>query len=163
MTRRFPAGDGGELEVLTGFLDWQRSTVGLKVAGLKEDDCRASLLPTSPLMTVAGVVSHLRQTEHEWFAGSFPTRAAATVRDPRGGWDPGETPMKDLLRGYEVECQRSRAVITGLPLDAMQEFTPEQFTAVNVRWILTHMIEETARHLGHLDLLRERLDGSRGY
>jgi hypothetical protein len=45
----------------------------------------------------------------------------------------------------------------------MQQFTPPQFAPVSVRWILTHLIEETARHLGHLDILREQLDGSRGY
>lgn len=163
MTRRWPAGEGNEQEVLTGFLDWQRATVALKVAELGDIDSRRCVLDTSPQMTIAGVISHLRQTEHEWFSGSCPSRAAGVVRDPRGGWHLMETPLPTLLSMYEVECQKSRAVIADLPMDAVQEFTPKQFTPVNLRWILTHMIEETARHLGHIDVIREQLDGSRGY
>ncbi|MGO0578307.1 DinB family protein [Ornithinimicrobium panacihumi] len=163
MSREHPAGTGAEREVLTGFLDWQRDTVRLKTQGLGRKDADRALLPTSPRMTIAGVLSHLRQTEHEWFAGSFPSRAGAVHRDPRGGWDPGGVPVEELLSRYEAACQNSRDIVAGLPLDQMQEFTPDRFTPVNLRWILTHMIEETARHLGHLHILREQLDGSRGY
>lgn len=71
--------------------------------------------------------------------------------------------MAYLLAEYEAECSLSRLVVAGHDLAAMQEFTPPRFPPVNLRWIVTHMIDETARHLGHLDLLREQLDGSRSY
>lgn len=103
--RAFPDGNADEREVLTGFLDWQRATVHRKANGLPHELADRALLQTSPHTTVAGIVAHLRQTEHDWFAGR----------------------------------------------------------PVSVRWILAHMLEETARHLGHLDILREHLDGTRGY
>jgi uncharacterized damage-inducible protein DinB len=163
MARQYPPGTGAEREVLTGFLDWQRDTVGLKVTHLRDEDADRSLLPTSPRMTVAGVLSHLRQTEHEWFAGSFPSRASTVQRDPQGGWTHSGAPLAELLHRYQAECERSQAVVQGLDLDQMQEFTPEPFSPVSLRWILVHMIEETARHLGHLDIIREQLDGTRSY
>lgn len=163
MVRQYPAGSGAEREILTGFLDWQRETVSLKVTDLGHDDAHRSLLPTSPRMTVAGVLSHLRQTEHEWFSGSFPTRARTVQRDPQGGWTRSSAPLAELLDGYRVECEFSRAAIEDLDLGQMQEFTPEAFSPVSLRWILAHMIEETARHLGHLDIIREQLDGIRSY
>ncbi|GAA1597017.1 DinB family protein [Kribbella karoonensis] len=162
--RVFPDGTADEREVLTGFLDWQRATVRRKVDGLPIELADRALLETSPRMTVAGVVSHLRQTEHDWFAGSFPSLADETfARDSDGGWRTGGRAIPDLLSGYEAECAQSRRIVAGLTLDTMQEFTPPQFTPVSLRWILTHMVEETARHLGHLDILREKLDGTRGY
>ncbi|WP_427893141.1 DinB family protein [Kribbella sp. GL6] len=164
MKRAFPDGAADERGVLTGFLDWQRATVRRKVDGLPSNLADHALLDTSPLMTVAGVVSHLRQTEHDWFAGSFPSLANEPfARQPDGGWQPGGRAIADLVSVYETECAQSRRIVAGLTLDAMQEFTPPQFTPVSVRWILTHLIEETARHLGHLDILREQLDGARGY
>ena len=164
MERVFPDGTADERAVLTGFLDWQRATVHRKVDGLPTELANRALLDTSPRMTVAGVVSHLRQTEHDWFAGSFPTLADEPFeRDQHGGWPTDGRAIADLLNGYTTECAQSRRIVAQLTLDTMQHFTPPQFTPVSLRWILTHMIEETARHLGHLDILREQLDGTRGY
>lgn len=164
MERTFPDGNGDERTVLTGWLDWQRATVRLKVEGLAEEDGYRSLLPTSPRMTVAGVVSHLRWTERGWFAASFPTVVRGDAGgDPGDGWQFPRTSLADLVEQYEAECVLSRQVVAHHDLGAIQEFTPRQFTPVSLRWILAHMIDETARHLGHLDVLREQLDGTRGY
>lgn len=164
MERVFPEGAADERGVLTGFLDWQRATVHRKVDGLANELADRALLGTSPRMTVAGVVSHLRQTEYDWFAGSFPSLADEPFeRDQYGGWPTGGRTIADLLGSYNAECAQSRRIVARLTLDTMQHFTPPQFTPVSLRWILTHMIEETARHLGHLDILREQLDGTRGY
>lgn len=85
--RVLPDGAADERGVLTGFLDWQRATVHRKVDGLATDLANRALLDTSPRMTVAGVVSHLRQVEHDWFAGSFPSLADEHfARDEDGGW-----------------------------------------------------------------------------
>jgi uncharacterized damage-inducible protein DinB len=162
--RVFPDGAADERGVLTGFLDWQRATVRRKVHGLPAELADRALLDTSPRMTIAGVVSHLRQTEHDWFAGSFPSLADEPfARDQDGGWRTAGRAIPDLLSNYNAECAQSRRIVARLTLDTMQHFTPPQFTPVSLRWILTHLIEETARHLGHLDILREQLDGTRGY
>lgn len=164
VTRVFPAGDGNERTVLTGFLDWQRATVRRKAEGLSDTAAHKPLMVTSPQMTVAGVVSHLRVTEHGLFARSFPTLSGDDTRSRvDAGWTTGDRTIEELLRDYDVECEQSRSLVRHLDLDAVQEYTPPQFSPVTVRWMLTHMIEETARHLGHLDVLREQLDGSRGY
>jgi uncharacterized damage-inducible protein DinB len=164
MERTFPDGSGDERAVLTGWLDRQRATVLRKVHGLTDEQARQALLPTSPLMTVAGVLSHLRWTERGWFAASFPSAASGhTERDPSGGWEVPRSSLDALVAQYAAECAVSRQVVSRHDLGAMQEFTPPEFSPVSLRWIVAHMIEETARHLGHLDVIREQLDGARGY
>jgi hypothetical protein len=162
--RVFPEGLGGERTVLTGWLDWQRATVGRKVKGVSERDAYRTLLTTSPRMSIAALMSHLRWTERGWFAASYPTAAGGDFpRDEGGGWEFPPEPFTLLLDAYEDECALSRRVVEKLDLGTIQEVTPSQLSPVNLRWIVTHMIDETARHLGHLDLLREQLDGTRGY
>ena len=166
MDRRFPPGDGDERTTLTGWLDWQRATVWRKVEGLSDVDAHRSLLPTSPATTVSGVVSHLRWVEWGWFSRSFPstTTTPGIVGPPETGeWGVAGRPVAELLGEYAVACADSRTIIAATALDAVQEFTPAEFTPVTLRWIVTHMIDETARHLGHLDILREMLDGTRSY
>jgi uncharacterized damage-inducible protein DinB len=164
MERAFPDPAGDERAVLTGWLDWGRATVRRKVEGLSDGDGYRALIPTSPRMTVAGVVSHLRHTERSWFAASFPSAVSGDVApDPLDGWEPDRRTPTDLVEAYEAECAVSRRIVADLDLGALQESTPPEFTPVTVRWILAHMVEETARHVGHLDLLREQLDGVRGY
>jgi hypothetical protein len=115
-------------------------------------------------MGVAALVSHLTWCERGWFAASFPGIAGGEVaRDESGGWDFPRKPLALLVEEYEAECDVSRRVVAGVDLETVQEFTPAQFAPVTVRWILAHMIDETARHLGHLDVLREQLDGTRSY
>jgi hypothetical protein len=115
-------------------------------------------------MTVAALISHLRWTERGWFAASFPSTAGDDfARDDGGGWEFPRKSLDSLVDEYEAECDVSRGVAGSLSLGTTQEFTPPEYTPVNVRWILAHMIDETARQLGHLDLLREQLDGTRSY
>ncbi len=163
--RNFPDGSANERQVLTGFLDWQRATVHRKVTGLSAESTMRVMLKTSPRMTVAGIVSHLRYTEHRQFSVSFPSLAEPSSSTPAddGGWNFGGRELPELLHEYDVVCRHSRRIVNQVDLDTMQEFTPPQYEPVSVRWMLTHMIEETARHLGHLDILREQLDGVCGY
>jgi uncharacterized damage-inducible protein DinB len=169
--RTFPDGGGDERAVLTGWLDWQRATVLRKVHGRTDEQAHQTLLPTSPRTTVAGVLSHLRWTERGWFAAGFPSAAGApTEREPSGGWDVPRSSLSMLVEQYAAECAVSRRVVSRHDLAEMQEVTPPEFSPVSLRWIVAHMIEETARHLGHLDVLREQLDvlreqldGTRGY
>jgi hypothetical protein len=157
-----PVESGTEWETLTGLLDFLRSTVVNKVAGLTDDQACSAPLPPSTL-TPAGLVQHLAGVERFWFSIDF---AGADLPwpwpedDPHGGFPiaPGDT-LAGVVDDYVAECDRSRRAIAGASLDDPARGPDMTFT---LRYALAHMIEETARHCGHLDLLRERLDGSTG-
>jgi len=162
VARTRPPESGTEWETLTGLLDFQRATVVNKVAGLTDEQAFSRPVPPS-MLTPAGVVKHLTGGERFWFSIDF---AGADLEwpwpedDPHGGFplDPGDT-LAGIVAGYLAECERSRQAIAGEDLDAPARGPAMTFT---LRYALAHMIEETARHCGHLDLLRERIDGQTG-
>lgn len=143
--------------MLAGWLDWQRATVRVKCDGLTDVEAYRSLLP-SPLTTVAGVVSHLRWVEYGWLERSFLGRAPAEVAD----WEVSGVPLARLLDEYDAQCARSREIAAAHDLDTLEVWAPPGQELVSLRWILCHLIEETARHLGHIDAIRELIDGSTG-
>ncbi|MDX6264503.1 MAG: hypothetical protein QOH84_6191 [Kribbellaceae bacterium] len=153
---------------LTGWLDLQRSFVRMKCEGLSEADAHRVMLTTSPLMTMAGLVAHLRWNEYSWFQLSL-IGVPDTGQTPwtEGGHPDAEmfvddVPLAQLLDEYDEECARSNAAITDLSLDAVEQGTGDD-EAASLRYILCHMIEETARHVGHLDIIRELIDGATSY
>ena len=149
---------GTEREVLTGFLELYRGIVPTKLAGLSEDDARRRLVPSAT--TVLGVVRHLASVEREWFGQVLGQRPAGS--SPGDGWllDPGDT-VAGALADYRAACAESRAAVEGRDLE---ETVPhDRLGRVSLRWILVHMIEETARHAGQLDILREQTDGATGF
>lgn len=152
-----------EREQLGGFLDFLRGTVVMKATGLTDDQARRSLVP-SPLTTVAGLLGHLTYVEQYWFGVLFDGKTDQWhdrfADDPDAEFTAAmATPLPDLIENYTRECALSRAVVEELDLEATAKHKGEP---VNLRWVLIHMIEETGRHAGHLDLLRELLDGSTG-
>jgi uncharacterized damage-inducible protein DinB len=157
-----PPHRGDDRELLTSFLDYQRETVYVKCAGLSDEDARRALLP-SEMTTVAGLVSHLRWVESYWFdvvLGGAPDVAPYSEEDPDGEFRVGlHLPLSTLLADYRAQCAASRAVVARMDLD---DESPADRRGVSVRWALLHMIEETARHAGPLDILRELLDGVTG-
>lgn len=162
-TRPEPPRAGGEREQLAGFLDFLRGTVVMKAEGLTDEQARRQLVP-SRLTTVAGLVAHLTFVEQYWFGVVFDGRpdewSDRFKDDPDAEFTAGmATPLPELVESYELACARSRAVAEKLDLGAA---VPRGGEPVNLRWVLIHMIEETGRHAGHLDLLRELLDGSTG-
>jgi Protein of unknown function (DUF664) len=160
--RTRPPESGGEREILTGLLDFLRATVVNKVSGLTDEQA-VSTPVTSSELTPAGVVKHLAGVERFWFSIDF---AGADLPwpwpedDPHGNFplSPGDT-LTGIVAGYMSECDRSRRVIHVASLDEMARGEGMNF---NLRYALAHMVEETARHCGHLDILRERIDGSAG-
>ena len=154
-----------ERAALIDRLRFQRQTVRKKAEGLSEADAHRAFLP-SPLMTVAGLVSHLRWNEHSWFEVSL------LGLPNRGPWTEGghpdvemmvdDVPLAQLLDEYDEQCARSNEIVAGLPLDTVERSAPDGERACSLRWILLHLIEETARHNGHLDILRELADGVTG-
>ncbi len=160
--RTRPPESGGERETLTGLLDFLRGTAVNKVSGLTEEQAFSVPVSSSEL-TPAGVIKHLTGVERFWFSIDF---AGADLtwpwpeNDPHGNFPllPGDT-LSGIVAQYMTECDRSRSAIHGASLDEMARGAGMNF---NLRYALAHMIEETARHCGHLDILREKIDGSAG-
>ncbi|WP_159942230.1 MULTISPECIES: DinB family protein [unclassified Nocardiopsis] len=155
-----------ERTMLTSWLDWHRATVHAKCAGLSAEHAVATPLPSSPLMSVGAVVSHLRWVEHAWFEMvmmGMPDAGYATPEDPDAEWRRGnEVPLDRLLAEYEEQCARSREVTARLELGSGARRAGRDGRHTTLRWVLVHMVEETARHNGHLDVLRELADGTTG-
>jgi uncharacterized damage-inducible protein DinB len=167
MTRTDVPATWDERAMLTTFLDYARATAHAKCEGLSDELARQAPLPLSPLMTIAGVVNHLRWVEYWWFQVVFlgePDEGPWTDEDPdREMRVAVDMPLAQVLAEYEEQSARYRELVAGADLDAraarVRESTGE---VVTLRWILNHLIEETARHNGHLDVLRELADGTRG-
>jgi uncharacterized damage-inducible protein DinB len=152
---------------LVGWLDLQRAIIHFKCAELSDVDAHRPVLPTSPLMTVAGVVSHLRWVENTWFEVLFLGRPATGPQFDR------ETearemmvagiPLTQLLDEYQQQCAVSNEIIAAHSLEDVGRHPDHGASAGSLRWMLIHVVEETARHAGHLDVIRELLDGRKGY
>lgn len=167
-TRTRPAKDADERTALLGWYDLQRGIVRLKAEGLSEDDAHRALLPTSPLMTVAGIVAHLAHAEDLWFQECFLGKPASGRGYGPDAEDDDEfrvegVSLAEVLADYEAACARSDAVIAAHSLDDTGSTRIHSVGVATLRWMVLHMLEETARHAGHLDLLRELLDGETGY
>jgi uncharacterized damage-inducible protein DinB len=149
--------------MLTGWLDHQRATVRLKCTGLSEEQAKLTVLPASPRMTVKTLVGHLRHVELSWFETSFLGAQEPVAKDPLGLPQPPDASLDRLLDEYDQQCERSREIVAGHQFDELEARAPKGIELVSLRWIITHLIEETARHLGHLDAMRELIDGTTGY
>lgn len=152
-----------ERAALAGCLDFLRATVITKVTGL--DDNVASSRPTRSAMSPLGILKHLTQVEHAWFAqrldGTGEPLLFSTMDDPEADFriEPGET-VETVTARYREVCERSRRILARHDLD--DRFDDGRGEVIDARWVVIHMIQETARHVGHLDILREQLDGSTG-
>ncbi|MGO4384221.1 DinB family protein [Specibacter sp. RAF43] len=156
----------GERESLEAWLEFYRQTLAFKVGGLTAGQlCRRAVPPST--MTLAGIVRHLTDVERYWFSniGAGTTEPARyRAKDPDAdftGYSPS-TALADV-RNFDDEVIRVRALAAQISdLDAALPGR-RHGQELNLRWVYTHMIEEYARHLGHVDLLRECLDGATGY
>jgi uncharacterized damage-inducible protein DinB len=168
-----PPDSGDELTILQGFLDFQRATLAWKTDGLDAAGLNATLHPTS--MTLGGLLKHLAYVESDWFSRWLhddervaPWDAVDWAADHDWDWHSAKDDDPDELRAlWRSSVERSRELVTealarGEGLDTMARRQGADGRAVNLRWILTHMIEEYARHNGHADLLREAVDGQTG-
>jgi hypothetical protein len=164
--RQRPPFVADERSQLVGWLDLQRAIVHVKCDGLSDADAQRSVLPASPLMTMAGIVSHLRWVENLWFEVLFLGRPAVGPQfegpEDADMMIPG-VPLAQLLHDYERQCAISNEIIAAHSLDDVGRSTDFESGAATLRWMLIHMVEETARHAGHLDAIRELLDGQTGY
>jgi uncharacterized damage-inducible protein DinB len=165
MRRRYRAPvAGSEKEVLAGFLDHYRQVMLDVCEGLSEEQLRRPMVPSGT--SLLGLIKHLAYTERGWFQENvanepydYPFPLDATD-DPDFRIEPDET-AEDIFELYRQACGESRRVLESAALDDPIR-NPERSADYNVRWVLVHMLEETARHAGHADIIREQLDGGAG-
>ncbi|MEU2611899.1 DinB family protein [Micromonospora sp. NPDC007271] len=154
---------GDERAVLESFLDFHRAILLRKVRGLSHAEASRRLVPS--LTTLAGLLKHLALVERNWFPALFapgPDDVYLTTEEEAVAsftLDPGET-VETLAAAYAAACARSREVAARFDLDHVVPHP--QLGEVSLRWVLIHMVEETARHAGHADILRELTDGETG-
>jgi uncharacterized damage-inducible protein DinB len=165
MERIDPPFTGDERAQLEAWLDFHRATVYVKCAGLSDEDAARTPLPASPAMSPIGLVSHLYWVERNWFervltGADVPLPWMVKGEDAEFEREPGET-LADVLARYAGQCERSRRLAAERSLDDVG-FHPKIEEPISLRWIYLHMIEETARHNGHLDAMRELIDGTTG-
>ena len=155
---------GSEREVLVGFLDHYRKTLLEVCAGLPEELLRKPMVPSGT--SLLGIVKHLAYVERGWFqenvANEEPGWYPFDPEDPDADFriEEGET-SESIFDLYRQSCERSRQALEAASLDDLVE-NPDRSADYNVRWVVVHMIEETARHAGHADIIREQLDGKAG-
>jgi predicted enzyme related to lactoylglutathione lyase/uncharacterized damage-inducible protein DinB len=162
-----PIRTADEPTMLTAMLDWYRDGVVGKVAGMRQEDATSTPLPSGT--TAAGLVKHLAFVEDHWFTRvlaqqPLPSPWAQAPFDADPDWEfhsAALEPLADSVALYEQACERSRTVTRAMELDHVA--VDERGREHSLRFVLLHMIEETARHLGHLDLLRELADGATGH
>jgi hypothetical protein len=154
-----------ERVALIHFLEYQRASVRSIVEGLSEEAWHTSVVPSG--WTPAGLVEHLGGAEYHWFqqvvAGvddDAPMNADAEPYDPFAAFV-SDLPSSEVLRNYREECERSNAVLAQVSMSAVPRGRHGDDEIPNVRWVVLHMIEETAAHSGHLEIARELLDGQK--
>jgi hypothetical protein len=153
--RRPPSTQNDERAVLLGFLDHLRDAVATKADGVGEPEVRAPGVPSGT--NLLGLVTHLTAVERFYFLGEEPPSWAATFRPPA---DLSADAAIAAYRDAVAEANRVIADCEDLAAPAPQ--WPRRGGAPAMRWVLAHMVEETGRHAGHMDILRERIDGSTG-
>ena len=157
---RVPGNDDGELDTALAFLDFQRSCVFKKIDGLSEEQLRRRLVVSDT--TLLGLVKHFADGERWWFAhhvGGDPAYADIdwTMLVPESV--PAETVVADYRAAIE-EADRHIAV-AGSP-ETLTRLPVGEDGPRTLRWVLWHKTAEMARHLGHMDILREQIDGATG-
>jgi uncharacterized damage-inducible protein DinB len=160
-----------ERETLTSMLDYYRETAVWKCSGMSDEDLRKVIVTSG--WSMLGMVQHLAYVEQWWFQQLFagvPEEKLPPVpwtdEDPDADFriEPGQS-TASVLDFYKECCERSREITKDASLDDMTAAWPADRPPERrptLRWILVHLIEETARHAGHMDVARELIDGSTG-
>lgn len=154
-----------ERAMLENWLEWYRQTLEVKCAGLSgEQLCERSCPPST--LSLLGLVRHMADVERNWFR-----RVLAGQDAPGIFWSDDDvdgdilnaapTGVDEAFTAWHAEIDAARTILADFAVDDVGRAT-RRGESVSVRWVLVHMIEEYARHCGHADLLRERVDGVTG-
>ena len=149
-----------ERDGLVTFLAQQRSALRIAAHGLTDGEAR--LTPTASALSIEGLLQHAPMVERSWaaaIAGRGPLRPAVDPVDPAS--------LGELVADYERACAETDAVVAAVtdldqavPVPAGARWAPPDVVAWSVRWVFLHLIQETARHAGHADIIRESIDGA---
>ncbi|MET7438245.1 DinB family protein [Streptomyces sp. NPDC004082] len=151
----------GEKDILRASLDRHRDAVLWKLAGLDDEQVRRVMTPSGT--SLLGLVKHLASVEYGWFCRTFGREVEPLWFDPYTDEDmsaaPGETTERITDFYGRARAAADRTIAELSPDDVGTSWNG---TTVSLRWVLVHMVEETARHAGHMDILRELIDGGTG-
>lgn len=154
--------DGTEKETLRGLLDENRAIMVWKLDGVSEEAARRPMVGSGT--SLLGLVKHLAWVERSWFQSTF---SGIDMEFPWSKEDPDadfriedDETIDDIIGLYEEAVMRSNGIIASSDLDDRAERGKDH---PSLRWIVGHMVEETARHAGHADIVRELIDGTTGY
>jgi Protein of unknown function (DUF664) len=164
--RAIPPLAADERVTLTAFLDFQRATLAVKCDGLTPGQLREEAVPPSRL-SLLGLVRHLAEVERNWFRPVLAGEEMSGLwsAGPALDWEAafagvGTADAGPAFAAWRAECEHATALAAAAPsLDITGMRGGARYS---LRWVMVHMIEEYARHNGHADLLRERIDGSTG-
>lgn len=157
---------GDEREILTAYLDWHRETFALKCSGVPPEQLSERTVPPSTL-TLHGLVRHLAAVEQWWFRHQFAGEDVPMLYysddEPSQDFDDLDGDVAEAFAVWRAECEHSREIVAAA--SSLDQTGTHQRTGqpVSLRRILVRMIAEYARHAGHADLLRERIDGATGH
>jgi len=152
-----------ERAMLEGWLDYHRATLLWKLEGLTDEQLRERSVPPST-MSLLGLLRHMADVERNWFRRVLDGQEAPGLfwddDNEEGEFDDvDDAVVADNRATYDAEVAAARGIAAGMQLD---DTGTRRGQPCSVRWVYTHMIEEYARHNGHADLLRERIDGQTG-
>jgi uncharacterized damage-inducible protein DinB len=155
--RRTPFVNAGERETLVAFLDYLRESVIVKASGLDKESLQRNLVPSGT--TLLGLLKHLTMAETYWFRWSFAGDDVEIPTDALAASDTAEA----VVSAYREAIRRSNDIVATSPdLEVLSAHHHHDEELLSLRWVLVHMVEETGRHAGHADILREQLDGQTG-
>ncbi|MGW7275838.1 DinB family protein [Streptomyces sp. NPDC054864] len=150
-----PRTGADEKATLRGFLDYLRDSIADKAAGVPEPRVRTAGVPSGT--SLLGLLKHLACVERFYFLGEDTDDWPASMRPS------AEDSLDGVLADYRKTVARANQVVDACPdLTLPAPRPPRRGAAPSMRWVLVHMIEETGRHAGHADILREQIDGSMG-
>jgi uncharacterized damage-inducible protein DinB len=150
----FPRGHGNERDLFLDWLRYLRGAVIRKVEGLTEEQARWR--PNGALISLLGVVNHLTNVEWRWIDGAMLGREVERSEEEF-------TPGSELTVAAAIAAYRERAAATDTAVRQLSLDTPtREGSGADLRWVLIHLINETARHAGHADSTRELIDGTTG-
>jgi hypothetical protein len=164
--RAIPPFEAAERQMLAAWLDLQRTTLAMKCDGLSDEQLREMAVPPSSL-SLLGLVRHMAEVERNWFRPLLAGEdmggiwASGPELDPDVAFDEvGTADVAAAFAAWRAECDHARELA-----DAAESLDVTGLRGglrFSLRWVMVHLIEEYARHNGHADLLRERIDGTTG-
>ncbi len=157
-----------ERDGLLAFLTHQRYVLRLTAFGLTDDQARAT--PHVGGLSVGGLIKHVAETERGWVDTMLQRSSTATTDYEDGFRMAADETLADVLERYERVASETDVAVAGIadlgqpvPIPKGVPWFPQDVDAWSVRWVLLHIIEETARHAGHADLIRESVDGATAF